>query len=142
MYTPEREINPVIGPATGDQVNPRVQRIVSLMKSVRGVVATPFTTEGTDRRLYIQIVGVPGFPVFTVKPSGASELPFEHTYTYTEMNKKGLPILSGESEALNAVLFADKPAARPHKGHDLCQGYDYGTSAIARVRKMAAEAVP
>jgi hypothetical protein len=142
LYTPEKAINPAVGPATGDQMNPYVSRIVSLLKSVRGLVATPFTTEGTDRRVYVQIVGVPGFPVFAVKPSGAYELPFEHTYTNAEMKKKGWPILSAESEGLNGVLFADKLAARPRNRHDLCQGYDYDTAAIARVRKMAAEAAP
>jgi hypothetical protein len=54
--------------------------------------------------------------------------------------KMGLPILDGESEALNAVLFADILAARPGNSHDLAVGYD--PSAISRVRQMAADAAP
>lgn len=122
-------------------MNAYVDRIVSLLKSERALDTTPYVTEGADRRLYVQIVGVRGFPVFTIKPrTGAYELPFEHTYTNKKMKENmGLPILDGESEALNAVLFADKLAARNR--HDLCTGYSYDTSAIERVRQMAAAAI-
>jgi hypothetical protein len=112
-----------------------------MLKSKRGFDPTPFETPGEDRRLYVQIVGVPRFPVFTVKPrTGAYELPFEHTYRNKDMKQMGLPILDGESESLNAVLFADKMAARPRNRHDLCTGdrCNYDTSAIERVRQMAA----
>jgi hypothetical protein len=120
-------------------MNAYVDRIVSLLKSERGLNAKPFVTEGADRSLYVQIVGVRGFPVFTVKPSGKYELPFENTYRKVDMKEQmGLPILDGESEGLNAVLFADKLAARTRNRHDLCTGYDYDTSAIERVRQMAA----
>ena len=117
-------------------MNTHVQRIVSLLKSERGIVVESTETKGTDQRLYVQIVGVKGFPVFTIKPTGAYELPFEHTYTNASMKKMGLPILDGESEGLNAVLFADELAKRPGVRHDLYVGYD--PSAIDRVRCMAA----
>jgi hypothetical protein len=125
-------------------MNAYVQRIKSLLASVRSLVADDVAeTEGTDQRLYAQVIGVQGFPVFTVKPSGAYELPFEHTYRNVDMKEKmGLPILDGESESLNAVLFADKLATRPRNRHDLCLGYGYDRSAIERVRQMAAEAAP
>lgn len=124
-------------------MNPYVQRVVDLLKSERDFYdADVAETEGTDHRLYAQVIGVPGFPVFTIKPrTGAYELPFEHTYTKTNMKEKmGLPVLDGESEALNAVLFADELARRPGNRHDLCPGYD--PSAIERVRQMAAGAAP
>lgn len=126
-------------------MNPYVERIVSLLKSARGITVTPFITEGIDDRLYVQVVGIAGFPVFTVKRSGAYELPFEHTYTNAEMRKRGWSIVEGESEGLNAALFADQLAARPRNRHDLCTGPNYvpyDPNAIARVRQMAAEADP
>ena len=87
------------------------------------------------------MVGVNGFPVFTIKPkTGAYELPFEHTYTNKGMAKMGLPILNDESESLNAVLFADELAKRRGNSHELCVGYD--PAAIERVRRMAADAYP
>jgi hypothetical protein len=121
-------------------MNPFVQNILSLLKERRGLVASAVAAEGTDRRLYVQIVGIGGFPVFAVKPSGAYELPFEHTYTNSGMIRMGLPILDGRSEGLNAVLFADKLAARRGNRHDLCPGYDART--IERVREMAISAYP
>ena len=102
-----------------------VERAVSLLKSVRGITVTPFIAEGTDGRLYVQVVGIAGFPVFTVKRSGAYELPFEHTYTNVDMRKRGWSIVEGESEGLNAALFADQLAARPRNRHDLCSGPNY-----------------
>jgi hypothetical protein len=126
-------------------MNPYVARIVSLLKSVRGITVTPFITDGPDGRLYVQVVGIAGFPVFTVKRSGAYELPFEHTYTNADMKERGWSIVEGESEGLNAVLFADQLAARPRNRHDLCTGPNYvpyDPNAIARVRQMAAEAAP
>ena len=120
-------------------MNAHVQRIVSLLKSERGIDAEFTETKGTDQRVYVQIIGVMGFPVFTIKPTGAYELPFEHTYTNASMKKMGLPILEGQSEGLNAVLFADELAKRPGIRHDLSVGYD--PSAIDRVRCMAAAAI-
>ena len=99
-------------------MNPYVQTILSLLDSARGLPTTVVTTEGTDGRLYVQVVGVLGFPVFTINPSGRYDLPFEHSYTRAGMTKMGLPILAGKSEGLNAVLFADKLAARPRNRHD------------------------
>jgi hypothetical protein len=123
-------------------MNSYVQTILSLLKEKRGIAATAVAAEGADGRHYVQVVGVPGFPVFAVKPSGAYELPFEHSYTNAGMKKMGLTILDGRSEGLNAVLFADKLAARPRNRHDLCLGYGYDRSAIELVRQMATEAVP
>ncbi len=121
-------------------MNPYVRDILSLLKEKRGGAAIAFEVEGADRRLYVQIVGIKGFPVFVVKASGACDLPFEHTYTNAGMKKMGLPIIDGRSESLNAVLFADKLAERPGNRHDLCPGYD--TNAIERVRKLAIASCP
>jgi hypothetical protein len=64
-------------------MNVYVERIKFLLASVRGLVPDDIAeTLGTDQRIYAQPIGVPNFPVFTVKPkTGAYELPFEHTYT-------------------------------------------------------------
>ena len=121
-------------------MNPYVQKILSLLLSVRGLRATAVATEGTDGRLYVQVIGVPGFPVFTISPSGKYDLPFEHSYTRESMTRMGLPVLTCESEGLNAVLFADQLAARPRNRHDLCVGFD--RHAIQRVRQMAVTAAP
>ncbi|MGA9544933.1 MAG: hypothetical protein WBQ85_15260 [Candidatus Sulfotelmatobacter sp.] len=120
-------------------MNAYVQRIVSLLKSERHIDAEFAETKGTDQRLYVQIIGLKGFPVFAIKPTGAYELPYEHTYTNASMKKMGLPILEGQSEGLNAVLFGDELAKRPGVRHDLAVGYD--PIAIERVRSMAATAI-
>src|SRR5689334_8676952 len=99
-----------------------VQSILSLLESVRGLPAKAVTTPGADGRLYVQVIGIPGFPVFTINPTGRYDLPFEHTYTKASMTSVGLPVLPGKPEGLNAVLFADKLAARLGNRHDLCVG--------------------
>lgn len=121
-------------------MNPYAQTILSLLNTVRGLTATAITTEGTDGRLYVQVVGVPGFPVFTINPTGKYDLPFEHSYTNASIMKMGLPILHGKPEGLNGVLFGDELAARSSNRHDLCVGFD--PRAIERVRQMAAAAAP
>jgi len=123
-----------------EQMNPHLETILSLLASVRSFRATAVTTEGTDGRVYAQVVGLAGFPVFTINPTGKYDLPFEHSYTNTGMMKMGMPVLSDKSEGLNAVLFADKLAERSRNRHDLCVGFD--PSAIERVRQMAASAAP
>ena len=122
------------------KVNPNLQTILSLLDSVRRLTATAVTTQGRDGRLYVQVVGVPGFPVFTINVSGKYDLPFEHSYTNAGMTKMGLPILAAKPEGLNAVLFADKLAERPRNRHDLCVGFD--PVAIERVRQMAVMEAP
>lgn len=121
-------------------MNPYLQTILSSLETVRGIRATAVATEGTDGRVYVQVVGVPGFPVFTVSPSGKYDLPYEHSFTNAGMAKMGLPVLADKSEGLNAVLFADKLAERPRNRHDLCYGFD--PHAINRVREMAAKSSP
>lgn len=121
-------------------MNPHVQTILSLLDSARGLPATAVTAEGTDGRIYVQVMGVPSFPVFTINPTGRYDLPFEHRYTRASMSNMGLPILAGKSEGLNAVLFGDKLAVRPRNRHDLCVGFD--PRAIERVRQMAVIAAP
>lgn len=51
------------------QPYPAVEEILSLLKSERGIVpkTRPVMVEGNDGRLYVQVVGVRGFPVFTVE---------------------------------------------------------------------------
>lgn len=120
-------------------MNTYVQKIKTLLKSERNMIADSVETKGTDQRLYVQIIGVPAFPVFTVNPSGKYELPFEHSYTNAGMKKMGLSILADESEGLNAVLFGDELAKRPGVRHDLCVGFD--PSAIDRVRRQAASVI-
>jgi hypothetical protein len=122
------------------QLNPHVEAILSLLGSLRGLRATAVTTNGTDNRLYVQVVGVPGFPVFAINPTGRYDLPFEHSYSNESMTRMGLPILAGKPEGLNAVLFADKLAVRPRNRHDMCVGFD--PSAIERVRQMAVMEAP
>lgn len=117
-----------------------VQAILTLLKDTRSLAAQSVTTTGSDGRLYVQVVGVPGFPVFTINPTGKYDLPFEHSFTNDGMMKMGLPILVGRSEGLNAVLFADQLAARTRNRHDLCVGFD--PDAIERVREMAVKAHP
>lgn len=116
-----------------------VQKIVSLIKSERGIDVDVVSTEGTDQRLYVQVIGIKGFPVFTINPTGKYDLPFEHTFTYAGMKKMGIPILDGETEGLIAVLFADRLAGRQGVSHSLCVGFD--PIAIDRVRQMAETAL-
>jgi len=130
-------------------MNPYLETILSLLKSERGIVprTSPATLEGSDGRLYVQVVGVRGFPVFAIGPKGGYHLPFEHSYNNQRMKEYGLPILGDRAEGLNAALFADYLAARTDNGHDLGPAPNgdnppYDGKAIDRVRQMARDASP
>lgn len=120
---------------------------MSCLKRVRGFTVDAYTEEGADDgRLYVQIIGVAGFPVFTVGKHGGYELPYEHTYKVEDMKKGRWSLVDGEDAPFNAVLFADQLAAIPSatpKSHTLCTPDPrYDVQAIERVRRKASDGAP